>query len=190
MQVKQLDHRSVEIPATFVASMAKFLRRCEAHEAERSQGRTSFPRVVTVELSEHARMWASYLDSLLEGFPDAPSTEHVEPGYRDSSLRPDDDGTTSHGTETVETSEHLSAKEPAAVGVEQRLAGPGGEEGARLLADGATERLSRKGFTPRQIRLWAEAYIASHGSGDVSGLIDWIGHQEARAAGHESPSRR
>ena len=67
------------------------------------------------------------------------------------------------------------------MGVEQRLAGPGGEEGARLLADGATERLSRKGFTPRQIRLWAEPYIASHGSGDVNGLIDWIGHQEARA---------
>ena len=80
MQIKQLDHRSVEIPATFVASMAKFLRRCEAHEAERSQGRTSFPRVVTVALSEHARMWASYLDSLLEGFPDRRALSTSNPG--------------------------------------------------------------------------------------------------------------
>ena len=189
MQVQQLDHRSVEIPATFVASIAKFLRRCEAHEAERSRGRTSFPRVVTVELSEHARMWAEYLDSMLERFPDAPRPDHVESGHQAVGLRLDDAGTSSRGRESVETSQHLSVKEPAAVGVEQRLAGPGGEEGARILADGATEQLSRKGFTPRQIRLWAEAYIASHSSGDVNGLIDWIAHQEARAAGDESPSR-
>jgi hypothetical protein len=181
MQTKQLEHRTVEIPATFVASIARFLRRCEAHEAERSRGRVTFPQVVTVELSEHARMWASYLDSLLEPLPDAPNPsenlpERDVPGTAESA-----GGERGHASPSAAMREHLRAIAPAAAGVEEVLAGPGGEEGARVLADEATEQLSRQGFTPRQIRLWAEAYIATNGSGNVEGLLDWIARQEARA---------
>jgi len=80
-QLVDRKQRTVEIPAPFVASIAAFLRRCEAHEAERSRGRTSFPHVVTVELSEHARMWAAYLDSLLERSPESSGPKQVEPEH-------------------------------------------------------------------------------------------------------------
>jgi hypothetical protein len=60
-------------------------------------------------------------------------------------------------------------------------ADPAHEEGARELADQATERLRARGFDDEQIRRWSESYIAQEGSGDVDGLIAWVARQETEA---------
>jgi hypothetical protein len=72
----------------------------------------------------------------------------------------------------------LTPEEPHEAGVPEKLADPSHEEGARILADEARDRLKDRGFTEDQIREWAETYIAQEGSGSVDGLIDWIARQE------------
>jgi len=74
----------------------------------------------------------------------------------------------------------LEPEEPHEAGVPERVADPSHEEGARILADEARERLKDRGFTEQQIREWAETYIAAEGSGSVDGLIAWIADQERR----------
>ena len=72
----------------------------------------------------------------------------------------------------------LTPEEPHEAGVPEKVADASHEEGARILADEARERLSDRGFTDQQIREWAETYIADEGSGSVDGLIEWIARQE------------
>ena len=72
----------------------------------------------------------------------------------------------------------LTPEEPHEAGVPEQTADPSREEGARLLADQARERLGERGFTEKQIREWAETYIAEEGSGSVDGLIAWIAERE------------
>jgi hypothetical protein len=72
----------------------------------------------------------------------------------------------------------LTPEEPHEAGVPEKTADAHHEEGARILADEARERLKDRGFTDQQIREWAETYIAEHGSGSVDGLIAWIAEQE------------
>jgi hypothetical protein len=72
----------------------------------------------------------------------------------------------------------LTPEEPHEAGVPEKLADASHEEGARILADEARERLEDRGFTAEQIREWAETYIAEEGSGNVDGLIAWIAEQE------------
>ena len=72
----------------------------------------------------------------------------------------------------------LTPEEPHDAGVPEQVADPSREEGARILADEARERLADRGFTEEQIREWAETYIAEEGSGSVDGLIAWIAKQE------------
>jgi hypothetical protein len=78
--------------------------------------------------------------------------------------------------------DNLSPERPRRVGVAEAVPGPGGIEGARLLADEARERLGRSGFTDAQIDAWAETYVADEQSGDVEGLVAWIAEQERRHA--------
>jgi hypothetical protein len=72
----------------------------------------------------------------------------------------------------------LTPEEPHEAGVPEKVADESHEEGARILGDQARERLKDSGFTDRQIREWAETYIAEEGSGTVDGLIAWIAEQE------------
>jgi hypothetical protein len=72
----------------------------------------------------------------------------------------------------------LTPEEPHEAGVPEKLADASHEEGARILADEARDRLKDRGFTDEQIREWAETYIADEGSGSVDGLIEWIARQE------------
>ena len=72
----------------------------------------------------------------------------------------------------------LTPEEPHEAGVPEQVADPSREEGARVLADEARQRLHDKGFTDQQIREWAETYIAEEGSGSVDGLIAWIAARE------------
>jgi len=51
-------------------------------------------------------------------------------------------------------------------------------EGARLLANEARDRLHADGFTDRQIREWAEAFISDVGAGTVDDLVAWIAARE------------
>ena len=72
----------------------------------------------------------------------------------------------------------LTPEEPHEAGVPEKLADQSHEEGARILADEARDRLAERGFTDEQIREWAETYIAQEGSGSVDGLIEWIARRE------------
>lgn len=72
----------------------------------------------------------------------------------------------------------LTPEEPHEAGVPERVADSSHEEGARILADEAREKLSARGFTDEQIREWAETYIAQEGSGDVDAFVAWIATQE------------
>jgi hypothetical protein len=72
----------------------------------------------------------------------------------------------------------LTPEEPHEAGVPEKTADASHEEGARILADEARERLKDKGFTDQQIREWAETYIAREGSGNVDSFIAWIAEQE------------
>ena len=72
----------------------------------------------------------------------------------------------------------ITPEEPHEAGVPEKVADPSREEGARILADQAQKRLKDKGFSDRQIREWAETYIADEGSGDVDSFITWIEEQE------------
>jgi hypothetical protein len=72
----------------------------------------------------------------------------------------------------------LTPEEPHEAGVPEKVADQSHEEGARILADEARDRLTARGFTDEQIREWAETYIAEEGSGSVEGLLDWIARQE------------
>ena len=72
----------------------------------------------------------------------------------------------------------LTPEEPHEAGVPEKVADASHEEGARVLADQARERLRDRGFTDEQIREWAETYIAEEASGDVDGLVAWIAEHE------------
>ena len=72
----------------------------------------------------------------------------------------------------------LTPEEPHEAGVPEKTADAAHEEGARILADEARERLKEKGFTDKQIREWAETYVAAVGSGDVDSFLAWIAEQE------------
>jgi hypothetical protein len=72
----------------------------------------------------------------------------------------------------------ITPEEPSDAGVPERVADASREEGARVLADQARERLKGRGFTDEQIREWAETYIATEGSGSVNGLLAWIADKE------------
>ena len=72
----------------------------------------------------------------------------------------------------------LRPEEPHEAGVPEKVADQSHEEGARILADEARERLKERGFTDEQIREWAETYIAEEGSGDVDSFIAWIADKE------------
>ena len=74
----------------------------------------------------------------------------------------------------------LTPEEPHEAGVPEKLADQSHEEGARILADEARDRLKGQGFTDEQIREWAETYIAEESSGTVDGLIEWIARKENR----------
>jgi hypothetical protein len=73
---------------------------------------------------------------------------------------------------------NLTPEEPSDAGVPERVADASREEGARVLGDQARDRLAGRGFTEEQIREWAEAYIATEGSGTVEGLLAWIAEKE------------
>jgi hypothetical protein len=72
----------------------------------------------------------------------------------------------------------LTPEEPHEAGVPERVADPSREEGARILADEARQRLADRGFTDQEIREWAETYIADEGSGSVDAFIAWIAERE------------
>ncbi len=69
---------------------------------------------------------------------------------------------------------------PRDVGVEHRLPDFGRIEGTHLLANEARPFLRDCGFTDDEILEWADAYIATEGSGDVESFVAWIHEQEAR----------
>ena len=72
----------------------------------------------------------------------------------------------------------LIPEEPHEAGVPERLADAAHEEGARTLANEARSGLNAVGFDDKDVRKWAEAYIAKVGSGDVDDFIRWIGRAE------------
>ena len=72
----------------------------------------------------------------------------------------------------------ITPEEPSDAGVPEQVADPTREEGARILADQARQLLGDRGFTDKQIREWAETYIAEEGSGDVDSFIAWIADKE------------
>jgi hypothetical protein len=73
----------------------------------------------------------------------------------------------------------LKPERPSDAGISEETPDRSGLEGARLLANDAFPVLRRAGFTRRQIRLWAERYVAETGSGDVDGFVRWIEEREA-----------
>ncbi len=69
---------------------------------------------------------------------------------------------------------------PEDVGVRHDIPDFGHIEGTHLLANEARPFLRDCGFTDDEIIEWADAYIATVGSGDVESFIAWIHEQEAR----------
>jgi hypothetical protein len=65
MQAYEHDDRfrTVSLPESYVANIARVLERCAQHERERASGRVQFPRVVMVGLAEQAQRWAEFLKS-------------------------------------------------------------------------------------------------------------------------------
>jgi hypothetical protein len=56
----------------------------------------------------------------------------------------------------------------------------GQQEGAQLLANDAREQLRADGLNDDQIGRWAEAFIATRGSGEVDEFVAWIADEESR----------
>lgn len=72
----------------------------------------------------------------------------------------------------------LEPERPRSAGVEEGAPPRAYIEGARLLANDAFPRLAAQGFTRRQVRLWAEAYLSERSPGDVDDFVGWIAEQE------------
>jgi hypothetical protein len=72
----------------------------------------------------------------------------------------------------------LKPEPPSEAGVPEEIPDRSGIEGARLLANDAYPRLRASGFTRRQVRLWAETYVAETASGDLDAFLGWIARQE------------
>lgn len=51
-------------------------------------------------------------------------------------------------------------------------------EGAHLLANQARAELGDQGFTYQEVLEWADTYLATVSSGDVSSFIRWIAARE------------
>jgi len=68
---------------------------------------------------------------------------------------------------------------PRDAGVEEEIPTSSGIEGARLLASEAFPRLADLGFTRKQVRLWAETYIAEVPTGQVDPFVKWITERES-----------
>jgi hypothetical protein len=78
----------------------------------------------------------------------------------------------------VGSTNRLRPERPSDTGVQERAPDRSEIEGARLLANDAFPRLRRSGFMRKQIRLWAETYLAEVDSGDLEEFLRWIGHRE------------
>jgi hypothetical protein len=72
------------------------------------------------------------------------------------------------------------ATDPHEVGVPEEEPDVSLIEGARILADEATPLLRPAGFTPEQVREWADAYLAEEGPGDVERFVAWVRRREER----------
>jgi hypothetical protein len=92
----------------------------------------------------------------------------------------------------VQSLKRIRAERPRSAGIAERVPGTSGIEGARLLAAEAFPYLRSKGFTMRQVVLWAETYIAQERSGDVENLLAWIEKKEGLAGPPRSrkPTKR
>jgi hypothetical protein len=75
---------------------------------------------------------------------------------------------------------------PSAAGVEEEVPESPGIEGARLLANDAFPRLESQGFTRRQVRLWAETYVADGSPGQVDEFVEWIRQREGTQGSADS----
>lgn len=76
--------------------------------------------------------------------------------------------------------ERLVPEEPEDAGVPAPEPDAAHIEGARILADEASDFLEPRGFTHDEIVDWAVAYVDAEGSGDVDSFLDWVADQEAR----------
>jgi hypothetical protein len=72
--------------------------------------------------------------------------------------------------------------DPHDVGVPEEVPDRAHIEGARTLADEAAPLLEGLGFSPEQVRLWADTYLAEHGPDDVEDFIAWVRAREEHPA--------
>lgn len=75
--------------------------------------------------------------------------------------------------------EDLEPALPSEEGVEDETPDLAQIEPAHKLENDARDRLMAKGFTEKEIRHWAETYVAEQGgSADIDDFIDWIAEKE------------
>jgi hypothetical protein len=74
--------------------------------------------------------------------------------------------------------QHLKPERPSNAGVEEQVPELAQIEGARLLANEASDLLREEGFSDQQILEWAETYISLEGSGDLESFLIWIRDKE------------
>jgi len=55
--------KSMTIPQSSAAAIARLLRRCAELETERAEGRTMVPKVVMTGIAAEASYWARFLDT-------------------------------------------------------------------------------------------------------------------------------
>jgi hypothetical protein len=81
----------------------------------------------------------------------------------------------------MDRSREPEPERPRSAGVPEEVPDTSGIEGARLLANEAFPRLKSLGFTRRQVRLWAETYVADEDSGDLESFLAWVRTKEGSA---------
>lgn len=72
----------------------------------------------------------------------------------------------------------LIPEHPHDAGIPEQVPDLAQIEGARLLANEAVPVLEPMGFARRQVREWAETYIAIEHSGDLDCFLEWVYQQE------------
>ncbi len=81
----------------------------------------------------------------------------------------------------MDRSREPKPERPRSAGVPEEVPDTSGIEGARLLANEAFPHLKSLGFTRRQVRMWAETYVADEDSGDLESFLTWVRTKEGSA---------
>jgi sporulation protein YlmC with PRC-barrel domain len=78
----------------------------------------------------------------------------------------------------VDLASTLTPEYPHDVGLEDETPDVSHLEGAHLLANDARALLRADGFTDDEILVWAETYLAEHGTAELQGFLEWMATAE------------